>query len=192
MSIQPQIFCCLSDCLYLRFYFNTLEKAPSAFVSPWKGVPIPLTTFAIRSNNISSILYPLRNKFLHLPSHSGYRSHLLCLQIIINHKEGIWEAAYLQQTPKSPLHLPFSQGIIQKEKLAYVLDKKKSWKSPILILQKVCQSLFKSLIPMPQMLVSLSLTERKDACRQLSDRYPSLCCPPSLSRHGKEQGHQGS
>lgn len=95
----------------------------------WKStfpicVPIPLTTFAIRSNNISSILYPLQNKFLHFPSHSGYRSHLLSLQITVSHKEGIWEVAYLQQTPKSPLHLLFSQGIIQKEKLAYVRGKK--------------------------------------------------------------------
>lgn len=39
-------------------------------------------------------------------------------------KEGVWEAAYLQQTSKSPLHLPFSQEIIQKEKLAYVQGKK--------------------------------------------------------------------
>lgn len=124
LSMQPRILCCLSDCLCLRFYLNTPEKAPSPFVFPW-NVPIPLATFAIRNNNISSVLYPLQTKFLHFPSHSGGTQ--VPLTLLINHNKSqrrdLGSGLFIEDTKKPSSPSIFSRNYPEGKSSIYAGQK---------------------------------------------------------------------
>lgn len=144
--------------------------------------------FIISSNNISPVIYPLQNKLLHFPSHSGYRSHLQ-ISLQITTLKGFGKQPTYSNHQKTLFTFHFLKELSQRKQfLLLESEAKRSWKSPILILWKACQSLFQIESFCPKCWCPCNLTKE---WMPVSDRYPSLGCLPA-SPCLERKIHQGS